>query len=118
MRSAIIQLPDRVDSLNSSEIRDQTVYSLGGASQGSPRSNATCREREVVRKGIERMQKQISQLISVYISQEQVDIALLKKCKTVNVPAVNSAIEMSRELYRSMWGLKEWNLSSVTKSRI
>ena len=92
MRSAIIQLPDRVDSLNSSEIRDQTVYSLGGASQGSPRSNATCREREVVRKGIERMQKQIFQLISVYISQEQVDIALLKKCKTVDVPAVNAPI--------------------------
>ena len=94
VRSALIQLQDRVDnqSLNSFEIRDQMVYSLGGASQGSPRSNATCREREVVRKGIERMQKQISQLISVYISQEQVDIALVKKCKTVDVPAVNAVI--------------------------
>ena len=76
------------------------------------------KEKEVVKKGNERMEKQISQLNSVFISQEQVDIALLKKCKTVNVPAVNSAIEMSRELYRRMWGLKEWNLSSVTKSRI
>ena len=76
------------------------------------------KEKEVVKKGNESMEKQISQLNSVFISQEQVDIALLKKCKTVNVPAVNSAIEMSRDLYRSMWGLKEWNLSSVTKSRI
>ena len=38
------------------------------------------------------MQKQIYQLISVHISQEQVDIALLKKCKTVDVPVVNAAI--------------------------
>ena len=73
-------------------MRDQTVYSLGGTSQGSPRSDTTCREREVVRKGIERMQKQISQLISVHISQEQVDIILLKKCKTIDVPWVNAAI--------------------------
>ena len=94
VRSAIIQLKDRVDnqSFNSSEIRDQMVYSLGGASQGSPRSKSTSREREVVRKGTERMQKQISQLISVFISQEQMDIALLKKCKTFYVPVVYTAI--------------------------
>ena len=46
----------------------------------------------MVRKGIKRMEKQISQLTSVFISQEQVEIALLKKCKTVDVPTVNSAI--------------------------
>ena len=38
------------------------------------------------------MQKQIYQLISVQISQENVVIALLKKCKTVDVTAVNAAI--------------------------
>ena len=68
------------------------MYSPGGASLGSPRTDATCREREVVRKGIERMQKQIYQLISVHIFQEQVDITLLKKCNTVDVPVVNAAI--------------------------
>ena len=45
-----------------------------------------------MKKGIERLQKQILQLKNVFISQDQVNIALLKKCKTVNVPAVNSAI--------------------------
>ena len=35
---------------------------------------------------------QILQLIHVFISQDQVNITLLKKCKTVDVPAVNSAI--------------------------
>ena len=54
--------------------------------------NPVSRERDVVRKGIERLEKQITQLISVFISREQVYIALLKKCKTVDVPAVNSVI--------------------------
>ena len=38
------------------------------------------------------MQNQIFPLISVQISQEHIDIALLKKCKTIDVPAVNAAI--------------------------
>ena len=89
VRSAIIQLQDRVEnqSINSFDIRDQTVYSLEGSNQGSQKTNATRREREVLRKGIERMQKQIFQLISVQISQEHLDIALLKKCKTIDIPA-------------------------------
>ena len=65
VRSAIIQLQDRVDNqlINSFDMRDQTVYSLKGSNQGSPKADATCREREVIRKVIERMQKQIFQLI-------------------------------------------------------
>ena len=46
----------------------------------------------MVRKGIERMEKQIIQLISVFIFIQQMDIGLLKNCNTVDVPAVNSAI--------------------------
>ena len=41
---------------------------------------------------IERLEKQILQLINVFISRDQVNIALLKICKTVDVPAVDSAI--------------------------
>ena len=53
----------------------------------------TCsREQEIVRKGIERLEKQVLQYIDVYISRDQVNVALLNKCKTVDVPAVNSAI--------------------------
>ena len=71
--------------------------------------NSTSREREVVRKGIERMEKQITQLISVVISREQVDIALLKKCRTVDVLAVNSAIgniQRALQKYVGFEGLK------------
>ena len=94
--SPILQLQDRVDnqSISSFDVRDQTMYSLGGASLGSPRTDATCREREVVRKGIERMQKQIYQLFSVHISQEQVNIALLKKFRWSM-----QLLEMFREPY-------------------
>ena len=49
------------------------------------------------------MEKQITQLISVFISREQVDILLLKKCKTVDEPAVNSVIgNIQRALHQSL----------------
>ena len=45
-----------------------------------------------MKKGIERLEKQILQYINVYISRDQINIALIKKCKTTDIPAVNSAI--------------------------
>ena len=50
------------------------------------------REQEIVRKGIERLEKQILQYINVYVPKDQINIALVKKCKTTDIPAVNSAI--------------------------
>ena len=38
------------------------------------------------------MEKQILQYINVYISKDQINIALVKKCKTTDIPVVNSAI--------------------------
>ena len=58
----------------------------------SPQANQSSQERKNVKKGIERPEKQFLQLINVFISQDQVNIAFLKKCKTVVVPAANSAI--------------------------
>ena len=55
-------------------------------------SESTNRERDIVRKSIERVERQISQLIGAVISKDHVNIALVKKCKTVDVPAVNSAV--------------------------
>ena len=80
-------------SLNTSEVRDYSPQSrVINSDQGSPRSNLASRIRDVVKKGMVRLEKQIVQLISVHISWNQVDIALLKKCKTIDVPAMNSAI--------------------------
>ena len=39
------------------------------------------RELEIVRKGIDRLEMQIRQYINVYVSKDQVDIALIKSVK-------------------------------------
>ena len=53
--------------------------------------NQSSREREIVRKGIERLVKQIFQFINIFIPCEQTNKAL-QKCKTVDIPAMNSVI--------------------------
>ena len=52
------------------------------------------RERDVVRKGIERSEKLILQLISTKITSDYVDIALIRKCNTFDLPALQSASKM------------------------
>ena len=49
------------------------------------------KERDVVRKGIERSEKLILQLISTRIPSDYVDIALIRKCNTIDLPALQSA---------------------------
>ena len=58
----------------------------------NPQSGNKSREQEIVRKGIERLEKQSFQYIRIQVSREQIDIALIKKCITTDIPAVNSAI--------------------------
>ena len=41
-------------------------------------------------KEIERLEKQIILYVNVYISRDQINIALVKKCKTTDIPDVNS----------------------------
>ena len=55
------------------------------------------------------LEKQILQLISIHISHDQVDIAQLKKCKTVDVPAVNSAIGNVQKVLQKYVGFKGMN---------
>ena len=52
------------------------------------------------------MERQISQLIGAVISIEHVNIALLKKCKTVDVPAVNSAVGNIQKALQKYVGFK------------
>ena len=79
--------------VNTSEVRDfSLIDGVIHSNRGSPKFNSMLRERDIVKKGIERLAKQILQLIGVLISRDQVDIALLKKCITIDVPAVDSAI--------------------------
>ena len=49
------------------------------------------RERDIVRKGIERSEKLILQIIGTRIPTDYVDIALIRKCNTIDLPALQSA---------------------------
>ena len=72
-------------------------------------------ERDIIRKGIERLERQILQLIGSPISKHQVDIALLKRCKTVDVPAVNSAVGHIQKALQKYVGFKGCNLVIVRR---
>ena len=50
------------------------------------------RECEIVRKGIERLEKQLLKFTKSEIVEEPLDIPLIKKCKTVDVPSVHAAV--------------------------
>ena len=52
------------------------------------------------------MERQISQLIGAIISKDQVNIALLKNCKTVDVPTVNSAVGNIQKALQKYVGFK------------
>ena len=114
LRSMVFNLQDKLEefpkpSSSSSlfgsreDISHQDDNVQGSRSTESESSNL---EREIVRKGIERLEKQISQLIEPVISKDQVDIALLKRCKTVDVPAVNSAIGNIQKALQKYVGFK------------
>ena len=60
-----------------------------------------------MKKGIERLEKQILQLINFFISLDLVNIALLKKCKTADVPAVNSAIGTVQKALQKYMGFSK-----------
>ena len=73
-------------------------------------SDTTIREREIVKKGIARLEKQIEQLILVDVSSDNTDISLIKKCKTVDVPGIHSAIghiQKSLQKYVNFQGMDE-----------
>ena len=110
VRGVVMDLQEKLNITNAMnttpktmEVRDCSPQTRDiNLDRGSPISNPTSRERDIVKKGIERLEKQILQLISVFISHDQVYISLLKKCKTVDVPAVNSAIGNIQRHFRSM----------------
>ena len=59
------------------------------------------KEQEIVKKGIERLEKHILQYVNIYISRDQINIALVKKCKTTDIPDVNSLIgNIQKELQK------------------
>ena len=114
LRSMVLNLQDKLEELprqtSASSLigsREDLSHQDGNVQGNSAIDSETINlERDIVRKGIERLEKQISQLIGSTISKDQVDIALLKKCKTVDVPAVNSAIGNIQKALQKYVGFK------------
>ena len=100
LRSMVLDLQEKLDEV---PMRNSTSCPMGSREDLLAQDqefqdgcvstlDSTNRERDVVHKGIERMERKISQLIGAVISKDQVNMALLKKCKTVDVLAVNSLV--------------------------
>ena len=56
------------------------------------------RECDVVRKGFECSENLITQLISTEIPIDYIDIALIRKCNTIDLPALQSASKTCKEI--------------------
>ena len=82
----LIDLSERVDSSLSTAVSSR--YASGPVLGDCLNSN---RELDVVRKGMEQSEKFILQLISTRIPSDYVDIALFRKCNTIELPALQSA---------------------------
>ena len=88
LRTLVVDLSDQVinNSMNST-LREPVV------TEKDARYNESClREKDVVKKSIERAKKQLEQIVSVELRMETLDISLIKKHKTVDVPAVHSTV--------------------------
>ena len=93
LRDMVVDLSERVDSsLSTAVISNPTNGSVLG-----DRLNIT-RERDIIRKGIEWSEKLILQLIATKIPTENVDISLIRKCNTIDLPALHSATKTCEKL--------------------
>ena len=87
LREMVVGLNEKVDSSLGTALTSPSNTS-GPVSGG--RINLV-RQRDVVRKGIECLEILILQLISTRIPSDYVDIALIRKCNTIDLPALQSA---------------------------
>ena len=78
-------------------------------------NDAKAREREVVKKGIDRLEKQVLQYIGVFISKDLVDITLVKKCQTTDIPALNIAVGKMQKSLKRYVGFEDIDVNNCNK---
>ena len=88
LRGLVVNLSDQVSNKSIPQVIQDDSLMFRDHNSGE----IAQRECEIVRKGIERTEKQLRQLILNDLSTESVDISLVWKYKTVDVPCVHSAI--------------------------
>ena len=107
LREMVVGLQEKMDSSLITAVTSQSNTSgpvfVGRINLG--------REHDVVRKGIEWLEKLIFQLISTEIPINYVDIALIRKCNTIDLPALQSASKTCEK-----YQLKYSSLSDIDNS--
>ena len=88
LRGLVVDLSDQMSNSSIPQI----VLEENLVSRDNSGIETSRRECEVVRKGMQRTEKHLRQLILNDIDIEPVDISLIKKYKTVDVPCVHSAV--------------------------
>ena len=91
LKGLVTKLKLQMD-LNSSQDCNQSINSERARDNNSQESSNALRECEIVRKGIERLERQINQLLATMIHMDKSDIALINKLKVIDVPSLNSAV--------------------------
>ena len=85
LRGLVIDLAEQVANTSAMVGKPRTPEQ----EQRSTVSNT--RQQEIVRKGIERAEKQFRQIILNDLTESSKDISLIKKHKTVDVPAIHAS---------------------------
>ena len=111
LRVLVMYLQEKFDTATPQGVIFSTLPSGDPSPQTSelrpPQNNPSSQEQEDVKKGTKRLEIQILQFIRVFIPCDQTNIALLKKCKTMDVPAVNSAIDNLKKALQKCVGFSK-----------
>lgn len=88
LRGLVVDLSEQVmnNSMNAALLEPRALE------KDLRQTESNSREKEVVKKSIERAMKTLEQIASVDLMMNPLDILLIKKYKTVDVPAVHSAM--------------------------
>ena len=86
LRNVVADLSDQLINMS------QSALLISSPPRDRECMQSTRQERDIVRKGLERTEKQLKQIILSDITTIGTDISLIKKHKTVDVPAVHAAV--------------------------
>ena len=92
LRDSVVNLKLQIDSNINQNCNQSNNPERARNNNNSQEPSNSLREREIVWKGIERLERQINQLLVTKIPMDKSDIALINKLKVVDVPSLNSAV--------------------------
>ena len=114
LRGLVVDLSEQLS--NSSVPQVVLDESLGNRDHST--MEISRRECKIVKKGIQRTEKHLKQLILNNLEMEPADISLIKKYKTVDVPCVHAAVGNIQKSLQRYVNSPRWILNIVMRSMI